>query len=313
MRASLTVLALTCLAASAGLDAALIPPAQATEARAATAMAHPHVAPPGPVARCGHEIPLPAVSYPRSVGPAHGHLLMVGGGGTTPAMNAEAARLAGGAHARWVVIPTASDDSQIPILRTDNSVTPLHQPFVIMHTRDRAVADSKAFVAPLLTATAVWFEGGRQSRLVDAYAGTRTERALRALLDRGGLIAGTSAGASIQASRLVRAGGHGTIMTSARYHDGFDYVTHLAVDQHINTRHRETDLKALVAVSPGLLGLGLDEQTGVIISGEVARVIGAGRVLVTDGYDHGGSPYWCMRAGQALNLASWTSLHRPVR
>ena len=264
-------------------------------------------------AACGKEVPLPAAPLPRTTGPAHGWLLMVGGGGMSPALEAEAARLAGGPRARWVVIPTAADDADIPDLRTANSVTPLHQRFVVLHTRDRAEADTEAFVAPLRTATAVFFEGGRQSRLVDAYAGTRTEQALRDLLARDGLIAGTSAGASIQASRLVRAGGHGTIMTVPPYTNGFGYVANLAVDQHVDTRHRDTDLAALVAQSPGLLGLGLDERTGVAIRRNVARVIGAGRVLVTDGADHGGTPFWCLRAGQALDLATWTRLRNPPR
>jgi cyanophycinase len=259
-------------------------------------------------AACGPEGALPPATAPRSMGPAHGHLLMVGGGGTTPDIDAELARLAGGDKARWVVIPTASDDTEIPGLHSENSVSPLHQPFTVLHTRDKVMADTEAFAAPLRSATAVWFEGGRQTRIVDAYAGTRTERELRALLDRGGLIAGTSAGATIQGSRLVRGGSRGSIMTGPGYKAAFGYVDNLAVDQHVDAWHRESDLAALIADSPGLLGIGLDERTALAIEGNTARVLGAGRALITDGVDHGGSPTWCLRAGQALDLARWASL-----
>ena len=74
----------------------------------------------------------------------------------------------------------------------------------VLHTNDRKEADSEAFVEPLKRATAVWFVGGRQWHLVDSYAGTRTEAEIKAVLARGGVVGGTSAGASIQASYLVR-------------------------------------------------------------------------------------------------------------
>ena len=75
----------------------------------------------------------------------------------------------------------------------------------VLHTRDRAEADTETFVAPLKTARGVWFGGGRQWRLVDAYLGTRTQRELEAVLARDGVIGGSSSGATIQGSYLVRA------------------------------------------------------------------------------------------------------------
>lgn len=229
---------------------------------------------------------------------------MVGGGEIGPEILAEMARLAGGPTARWVVVPTAADDADVPGLRRDNSVTPLGQQQVVLHTRDRTEADAEAFTAPLREATAVWFEGGRQARLVDAYRDTRTERELRAVLDRGGLIAGTSAGATIQGSQMVRAGGGG-ITPPPRYARGFGYVSHLAVDQHVDAWGRDADLAPLVAAHPGLLGLGLDEATGVLVQRDELRVLGRGRVLVHDGRDHGAAPFWCLRAGDRFSLAEW--------
>jgi cyanophycinase len=136
--------------------------------------------------------PLPSnAQTPKSSGPASGALLIIGGGAPGPQIRAAAARLAGGGNAHWVVIPTAAENSEIDGLRQSNFAAYLRKPFTVIHTRDRAEADSEAFVAPLKSATAVWFVGGRQWRIVDAYAGTRTEREIRAVLDRGGLIAGT--------------------------------------------------------------------------------------------------------------------------
>ena len=74
----------------------------------------------------------------------------------------------------------------------------------MLHTYDKNIADSDSFIKPLLRATGVWFSGGRQWRLVDAYADTKTEAALSEVLKNGGVIGGTSAGATIQGSYLAR-------------------------------------------------------------------------------------------------------------
>jgi cyanophycinase len=256
---------------------------------------------------CGTEgVPLPGAP-PRSQGPARGTLLLLGGGEIGPEVQAEMARLAGGTGARWVVVITAASDEDVPGLRLWNPVTPLGQPQAVLHTRSRAEADTAAFATPLEAATAVWFEGGRQTRLMDAYAGTRTEAALRGVLDRGGLVAGTSAGATIQGDHMVRAGGGG-IIPPPRYAHGFGYVSNLAVDQHVDAWNRDMDLVPMVRANPGVLGLGLDEGTGVVVQGDALRVVGPGRVLVHDGADHGVSPFWCLRAGDRLSLATWARM-----
>src|SRR4030095_8855657 len=74
----------------------------------------------------------------------------------------------------------------------------------VLHTRDRNVANSTTFVEPLLKARGVWIDGGRQWRLADAYLGTRTQTELQNVLARGGVIGGSSAGATIQGSYMVR-------------------------------------------------------------------------------------------------------------
>ena len=113
----------------------------------------------------------------------------------------------------------------------------------VLHTRDRAVADTEAFVAPLKTARGVWFGGGRQWRLVDAYMGTRTQREIEGVLARGGVVGGSSAGATIQGSYLVRGAREGNhIMMAKGYEEGFGYLRGVAIDQHLLVRGRQDDL-----------------------------------------------------------------------
>lgn len=136
------------------------------------------------------------------IGPENGSLLIVGGS-TPPSLFKRFVNLSGGPHAPIVIIPTASGQEAAP---TPAQQGPLFRPFTdagatnlqVLHTTDRAVADSEAFVKPLLEAHGVWIPGGRHTFLADAYLGTRTESAFHDLLARGGCIGGSSAGATIQ-------------------------------------------------------------------------------------------------------------------
>jgi cyanophycinase len=241
----------------------------------------------------------------RSSGPVRGALLIIGGGERGIDIQDAAIRL-GGKPARWVYIPTAGSDADVAkaeppafIERSGGTVT-------VLHTRDRKVADSEAFTAPLHTATAVFIEGGRQWRLIDAYAGTRTQIELRAVLDRDGLISGTSAGATIQGSYLIRGSPRSNaILMAPGYERGFGYLSNVAIDQHVTQRGRDNDLSVVVAAHPGLLGVGIDESTAVIVQGNTMTVIGKGVVRITDGADHGGEPFYTLKPGARFDLASW--------
>ena len=193
----------------------------------------------------------------------------------------------------------AQDEPPAFIRRSGGTLT-------VLHTRDRKVADSEAFTAPLRAATAVFIDGGRQWRLVDAYRGTRTETALRAVLDRNGLISGTSAGATIQGSYLIRGSPQSNkILMAPGYERGFGYLSNVVIDQHVTQRGRERDLSVVVAAHPGLLGIGIDESTAVIVQGNTMTVIGRGMVRITDGTDHDGAPFYTLKPGARFDLASW--------
>jgi cyanophycinase len=172
------------------------------------------------------------------------------------------------------------------------------------------VADSEEFAAALADATAVWFDGGRQWNLVDSYLNTRTYREFHKVLERGGVIAGTSAGATIQGDYLVRgavAGPH-IVMTPEKEHErGFQFVRKTAIDQHINTRMRWDDLIPVIKKYPDLLGIGLSEGTAIIVKGDRFEVMGAWKVAVHDNhkaYQPWEKPYFVLSRGDVYNMKS---------
>lgn len=231
---------------------------------------------------------------------------MIGGGRFGDDVIKRFKDLAGGPDAPVVLIPTANDTEP-----TAKDLDDFKKRFgmthvTMLHSRTKQEADSPAFVAPLKTARGVFIPGGRQWRLADAYLGTRTERELRKVLDRGGVIAGSSAGATIQGSYLVRGAVEGnTIMMSPGHERGFAYLRSVAVDQHIIARHREGDLAQVVKAHPQLLGIGIDERTAIVVHGDRFEVIGPSKVAITDGKDHGGKSYYFLSPGDHFNLKRW--------
>jgi cyanophycinase len=239
--------------------------------------------------------------FAATIGPSKGTLVIVGGGKVGPEITQKLFDLAGGKDAPIVVIPTADAADKFDPAYLDKSF--LKQAgathLILMHTRDRAVADSKEFVAPLKTAKLVWFVGGRQWRLADAYLNTRTQKELFALLDRGGAIGGSSAGATIQGSYLVRGAVEGNeAMISPGHEVGLGFVKNIAIDQHVITRHREKDLDQVIEKYPSLLGVGIDESTAIVVHGDKFTVIGPSKVFI----HVKGTPFYTLTSGDVFDL-----------
>ena len=218
-------------------------------------------------------------SPPRTrVGPPHGKLFIVGGGNLR-ALWPMFIELAGGRDAPIVVIPTAGNNVQDPAPATRSLRTYGALNVTQLHTNDRATADSEEFAAVLRSARGVWISGGRQWRLANAYLGTRTLREIHALLARGGVVGGSSAGASIQASFLIRGSPAGTKIVMAPGHEeGFGFLRGTAIDQHANTRGRQDDIRPVLKKYPQLLGIVLDEATALVVAGDECEVVGWGKV-----------------------------------
>ncbi len=222
----------------------------------------------------------------QEVGPANGALVIVGGALRDPAIVERFLDLAGGPEAKIVVIPTAGTadtyDQSFGGLRDFRDAGARN--LVLLHTRDRAVADSDEFSSPIREATGVWFTGGRQWRLADAYLGTRTEDELWRLLERGGVIGGSSAGATIQGSYLARGDTRGNEIMMGDHEEGFAFLKDTAIDQHLLRRNRQFDLIEIVEARPELLGIGIDENTAIVVRGDRFEVIGDSYVAI---YDYG--------------------------
>jgi cyanophycinase len=249
-----------------------------------------------------------------SHGPAKGTLLITGGATQAPDFERFIA-MAGGKDARIVVIPTASITNaaqEAAVGQSCHANSPLFDSVhcVVLHTTDRKVADSAEFVKPLEDATGVWLEGGRHWRLTDAYLATRTLKEMFALLNRGGVIGGGSAGATVQGSYMVRGSSNpddNTIMMAPGHEIGFGFFTNVTIDQHVDARGRANDLAAVMEAHPGLLGLGLDQSTSITVHGDLLTVNGPKRVAVWDHKDHDGKGYYYLRTGDTLNTATWVA------
>jgi cyanophycinase len=256
----------------------------------------------------------PAVPAVETTGPAKGALLIVGGGAMGTDLWQKFIEKAGGAEARIVVIPTALEDESIGSDRTAERLKALGVKTVtVLHTRDPKEADTEKFVEPLKTATGVWFGGGRQWRLADSYLNNRTHRELNAVLERGGIIGGSSAGATIQGSFLVRGDTKGNEIMEGDHVVGLGFLKNAAIDQHLLRRNRQFDIVPVIEAHPELLGIGIDEGTAILVQADRFEVLGPSYVAIYDGKLWAGNParkgrFQLLGSGQQFDL----KLRRPV-
>ncbi len=245
-------------------------------------------------------------AHGQSVGPSNGWLVIVGGAMRDPAILDRFLTLAGGVEGPVVVIPTAGGaetyDESWPGLNMfrDAGATDV----TLLHTYDRAVANTKEFAEPLTRARAVWFGGGRQWRLVDSYAGTEVEKEVSNVLRRGGVVGGSSAGATIQGSYLARGDTATNTVMMEDHEEGFGYLRNVAIDQHLLARNRHFDMLEIIQARPDLLGIGLDENAAIVVRGDEFEVIGQSYVAIFDRkrqIDTGGLFYF-LSPGDRYNL-----------
>jgi cyanophycinase len=216
--------------------------------------------------------PLGWAHVPLQVGA--GTLLVVGGGGTPPLVHDLFFHLAGGAAARVLHIPSATGlfdeiDDRRAYYREFYDRHPAS--FEFLHTYDRAVAATRAFAAPLDQATGVWIGGGSQSRLAELFLGTDVVAGLHRLLARGGVIAGTSSGTAIVSDAMI-CGGYEEI----EFGPGFALYPGAVVDPHFSGRRRQKRVGRAMRLRPDLVGIGIDEQTALVIQGRCAGAVGFG-------------------------------------
>lgn len=252
-------------------------------------------------------------------GPEKGSLLIIGGNvGSTASIWEKFTELAGGKDkAHVVVVTTASGDSaafdkkDVEEVKKQTGIKDV----VLLHTSDLREANSEKFIAPIRRATGVYFVGGRQWRIADSYLNTLTHQAFLDLLDRGGVIAGSSAGASIQGSFLWRGDTKGAEILIGDHTQGLGFLKNSVIDQHLLRRNREFDLATLIRKAPELLGIGLDEATAVWVQRDTLQVIGKSYVAI---YDYNTmaadkNPFFFLGDGQKYDLANRKVIAAPRR
>ena len=240
-----------------------------------------------------------------AAGETAGALVIVGGGGLPNVIRDRFLELAGGRKARLVVIPTASMRADRPEALKSFAFWKSQDvaSVKLLHTRDPKQANDPEFVKPLAEATGVWLSGGDQSRLVAAYHGTQVEHELQQVLARGGVIGGTSAGAAVMSNLMIQGGN-----PMARLGQGFGFLTGMVVDQHFFNRNRLNRLLDVLARNPSYLGLGIDEQTAVVVKGHTLTVLGDAQVrLCLPTPVHQQPRVQVLKAGEQIDLEALNS------
>ncbi|MFC4160453.1 cyanophycinase [Chitinimonas lacunae] len=220
-----------------------------------------------------------------------GHLVVVGGAEDReqdkPILR-EFARLSGGEKARIAVLTAASSIQDEIWEIYDKAFGDLgveqRMPFVI-NSRDEANDPHR--VEQLLGATGIYMTGGDQKRLLAMLGGTALDSALhRAFFEHGTCIGGTSAGASAMSGHMLAESLNDSIPQkgSVNLAAGLGFLHRVVIDQHFSARQRLGRLLAVVAQNPYLFGVGIDEDTALVIEyGKRFEVIGEGAVTVLDG------------------------------
>lgn len=259
-------------------------------------------------------------------GPENGSLIIIGGGTTTPEIWSKFTELAGGADKACIVVITAAggdsaafDTASVRKVKTQTGIKNV----TLLHTNDLKEANSEKFVSALRKATGVYFVGGRQWRIADSYLNTLTHKAFFEVLERGGVIAGSSAGATIQGSFLWRGDTKGAQILIGDHTQGLGFLRNSVIDQHLLTRNRMFDLVNFIKISPQLIGIGLDESTAILVQKDILTVLGKSYVAIYDyntiqgnGAKHtlendenptaANGPFFFLRAGQKYDLGTRT-------
>lgn len=211
-----------------------------------------------------------------------GHLVVVGGGGTVDAVIARSLQLAGGAEARMLVVPQASSDAE-----SGNESKKFWMEKGAKNVSVLDLSDPKAALAAVEKADFIWMPGGDQVRLMEALAKTDIPAAIVKRYEAGAVVGGTSAGAAVISSCMVLGGEDKADRSSVKSGGtqtgaGLGLWPQVIVDQHFVKRQRFTRLLTCVIDHPDLVGVGIDEKTCVIVTGDSFEVLGESSVLVID-------------------------------
>ncbi|MFN5987121.1 MAG: cyanophycinase, partial [Chitinophagaceae bacterium] len=151
-----------------------------------------------------------------------------------------------------------------------------------IHTRDKVKADDPKNIELVRNAKGIFFGGGDQDLIAAAYGETRLYKEFIALLERGGVIMGTSAGATIMGSLLVGGDARKDLTKPYPFKPAFSFVKNMAIDQHVLVRNRQFDLIPVIENNPNNIGVAIDESTAIIVEAGKFKVWGLSYALLYD-------------------------------
>lgn len=198
----------------------------------------------------------------------------------------EFVRLSGGSKARIAIVPTASSIETAGLRYKAIFLGLGVESAEVIYIGSREDANDDETLELVANASGIFLTGGNQMRLSAIIGGTRLEQMVRERHEAGAVVAGTSAGASILSAHMVAMGASGATpkLRMAQMFAGFGLINNVIIDQHFRQRDRIGRLLALVAGNPGLLGIGIDEDTSVVIDNDgILRVVGRHSVTIVDG------------------------------
>ena len=200
-----------------------------------------------------------------------GTLFICGGGPLPGPVIDKYFELAGGKDARIVVVTTASSLAGTPEIEAKYTLwrDRPHASIDFFHARSRLEADSADFCQRFHSATAIWFSGGNQNLVTEAYLGTEVGKMFHTVLQRGGVIGGSSAGAAVMSQAMIAGG-----QTEPAMSTGLGFLPGTIIDQHFRKRNREDRLNLALQLRPGHVGIGIDESTALIVRGRSIEVLG---------------------------------------
>jgi cyanophycinase len=213
-----------------------------------------------------------------------GALVIVGGGNTPPEAHRKLVEFGGGTQARVVIVPFASGQTN-----AGESSIVAFRPFKPQSIEVLPETNRLAARAALERATAIWFPGGEQQRLMDKLGALNLLELIRTRHAQGAAVGGTSAGAAVMSKTMIAGSGKKPddppLITT-----GLGLWPEVIVDQHFVKRGRESRLRRAVALHPQLTGVGIDEGTAVIVRAEVFEVLGSSTVTMIEAREAGAAP-----------------------
>lgn len=219
-----------------------------------------------------------------------GSLLLIGGAEDKVGSRVILSRfvqLAGGSQARIAIMATASSFQDLIGERYMSLFAAMNVAHVeMLQVRDRMQAQQEEPLAQLDAASGIFIAGGDQLKLTAILGGTQVAQRIRQCHRKGCVVGGTSAGASVAAEHMMAYGSSGIPPRKSMMHfaPGLGLISGVIIDQHFGARGRAGRLMTAVAHNPGLLGLGLDEDTAVEINASgLLTVLGRGSVMIVDG------------------------------